>query len=901
MLSLKSAILLGSLAFMSLITRASFAAEPLWWEQEKIRFFWGHSHLFQEAGITNGQLMGSLAKVGATVYVSHTSGVAHPDPVGKQLQDAACAKKHGLHCFGSIYVQTLPPLAERLNAPLAVDSEGRTDPKRPDPFYKPLYEEWLLTPALELAKSGLVDGLHFDWEFYGGRGEGRDVYNDEYFNAFLKSQGMSQNVPVAQRLQWLVDRSLRLEYLRFLRDLTEAMFGDFAAQVRKVNPSFIFSSYDSFNGSLENGGWRSSGIAAGLHSPDAPYFVLDPRHYWDYAAAPWWDSIYSYHHKLGYKHINGSYDLRLFGGRPDTQISATQWMVENSLHSDGYWVWTEREFGTYEWQAFATADRRIKGIEQKVGKFLIRGRQDNHFATTVECSGNPELDRKVKHRTYHLGDDHLAVINNVDSFRPLQVRVRFPSIPSGIRWTVRDPITGLCFSDDGQSTVWNAERLRRGLVFPLEKRSDQFLLLSPARSEVLVPPASLVPTQTGMPLREGFDESANTGEIPGDVSGDDRLLFLKTAWLGNKGPGGGKWVIGSGIFSSGLSSEKATQLRHGNGNHWSPSWSPDRQRILFTQNAHGRGQVFSMNADGSRVARLSKNSYCDKLPVWSPDGSEIAFVSDRDGNWEIYRMNADGSGLRRLTNSPGTDTAPAWSPDGSRIVFESNRDEDTNIYVMNADGAEQRPLVKRAGDDLDPTWSPDSQHIAFTSPNAQVRALAIVDAKTGAVTIPAQDYLTWQVESPRWSPDGRQIAAAFYLAGNSGIALFDLKPDPANETRSGGPTGVVGAKDKQQRTITHKRVINATAIAPRPGGGAHFQPGYPSWYAFGSAAPVHLLKRFHGLSWSADGKSLAFSSDMDPSGAFFVYTMAVDVGSASKPVKIPDSSSAWPQQVVWGQ
>ena len=38
------------------------------------------------------------------------------------------------------------------------------------------------------------------------------------------------------------------------------------------------------------------------------------------------------------------------------------------------------------------------------------------------------------------------------------------------------------------------------------------------------------------------------------------------------------------------------------------------------------------------------------------------FESDRDGNGEIYVMNADGSGVTRLTRNTTFDGAPAWGP-----------------------------------------------------------------------------------------------------------------------------------------------------------------------------------------------------------------------------------------------
>ncbi len=894
------AAVIGLCAISTGVVRASSETETPWWEQEKIRFFWGWVHPFYEAGVTNDKLMDSLSKAGVNVLVLPWDWDA-PDPLAAQLPAAAAVKKHGMRCFGRMEVAQLPYVSQPMNAPLAVDAQGNSDPKLPDPFFKPAYEEWFLKQALRLARSGLVDGLLIGWEFYGGRGEGREVYNDKYFNAFLKRKGISKNVTVKQRHRWLVGKNLHNAYLGYLRDLTAAMFRDLAAEVRKVKPDFIFASNDNFYGNLDNGGWRSAGIAAGLHSPEAPYFVIDSRHYWDYGAVPWWDDVYSYLHKLGYKHIAGSYGWRMFGGRPDTQISAVQWMYESAMHSDGFWLYTEREFGTYEWQAFAAADRRIKGVEQKVGKFLIQGEQDNHFATLVEWSGNPEMDRKVKQHVYHVGEEHLIMVNNVDSFRPLQVRVRLPALAAGSLWTVRDPMTDVYFSHDGKSAVWDAKQLLEGLVLPMEKRSDQFLLLSPADSEVSVPQTALVRTQADMPLRESFDESPNGEDISGNAGGKDRLLFLKTESLDNLGLHG-PWVIGSGIFSANLTAGKATRLRHGKGNLWSPSWSPDRKKILFAHYAHGRGQIYTMNANGSGVVNLSRNDYCDKQPAWSADGRKIAFASDRDGDWEIYVMNADGSGQRRLTNSPGADTSPAWSPKGDLIAFESDRQEDTDIYVMRTDGSDQKPIIKRACDVLEPIWSPDGRRLAATCPDWPVRALVIADVETGRLTIPWQGYHTWQVESPCWSPDGNRIATAYAGVNGrtSGIALFDLTPKPVKGAKPSLPVGVMGTMDTPLEEISHEIVFGVNSHMPRPGGWTFTKPGRPSWYAYGSAAPAWIDKQFYGLSWSPDGKKLAFSSDMDETGAFFVYVMPMGTKTAGKPVKVADSSSAWPQQVMWG-
>jgi Tol biopolymer transport system component len=127
----------------------------------------------------------------------------------------------------------------------------------------------------------------------------------------------------------------------------------------------------------------------------------------------------------------------------------------------------------------------------------------------------------------------------------------------------------------------------------------------------------------------------------------------------------------------------------------SPSWLPNGE-VLYSGCLADACGIIAMHADGTFPRQIVAGS-SDTNPEASPDGQHVVFMSNRDGNWEIYTVEADGSALRRLTRHPADDGLPAWSPDGAYVAFVSDRGGHWAVWVMHPDGGQQRRLFGLGG------------------------------------------------------------------------------------------------------------------------------------------------------------------------------------------------------------
>ena len=148
------------------------------------------------------------------------------------------------------------------------------------------------------------------------------------------------------------------------------------------------------------------------------------------------------------------------------------------------------------YRTWELANRRLAATERKVGDFLFEGEQDSRFVTPVEWTGDPALERKLIHRSFHLGDEHLVHVSNADTDRPVTVRLRFPRLARESEWIVRDALDDLVYIPGADRNVWSAPRLREGLQLSLAERGEVWLKLSPASEDFRPEPGSTVLSAT---------------------------------------------------------------------------------------------------------------------------------------------------------------------------------------------------------------------------------------------------------------------------------------------------------------------------------------------------------------------------------------------------------------------
>lgn len=209
-------------------------------------------------------------------------------------------------------------------------------------------------------------------------------------------------------------------------------------------------------------------------------------------------------------------------------------------------------------------------------------------------------------------------------------------------------------------------------------------------------------------------------------------------------------------------------------------------------------QLMVVDAAGGTPRQLTELAFDAGSPTWSPDGRTLFFTGDErqdeelraENSGDIWSVDANGGTVRRLTTNPGTESAPAVSPDGRSLAFLSTpeRGAQTDLLVVEigpGGNFRGRPANLTEAWDLRPgapMWSADGSVVLFS---AGVRGDSHLFRSAPGDSVRQITLGPRRLSSFSFSADGRVMAYVATDATTPG-ELYVSRGDGATEQKATG-------------------------------------------------------------------------------------------------------------------
>jgi len=214
-------------------------------------------------------------------------------------------------------------------------------------------------------------------------------------------------------------------------------------------------------------------------------------------------------------------------------------------------------------------------------------------------------------------------------------------------------------------------------------------------------------------------------------------------------------------------------------------------------------EIWEYTLADKKLKNLTNTRGYDAEGGWSPDGKKMVFASNRQAYvtklskedeerlkidkqyfMEIYTADADGSNVKRLTEVPGYDGGPFFSANGKRICWRrfTPKGDVAEVWTMNADGSDQRPITKLGAMSWAPYFHPSGEYLIFTTNLNGFANFELYLADTAGKHAPVRVTTTDGFDGlPVFSPDGKKLSWTSGRAsgGQSQIFIADWDHDHA--------------------------------------------------------------------------------------------------------------------------
>ncbi|MGZ8556741.1 MAG: amidohydrolase family protein [Chitinophagaceae bacterium] len=389
------------------------------------------------------------------------------------------------------------------------------------------------------------------------------------------------------------------------------------------------------------------------------------------------------------------------------------------------------------------------------------------------------------------------------------------------------------------------------------------------------------------------------------------------------------------IYSMPASGGEANVLRGGHAFEVQPRFSPDGKKILFTSDAGGGDNIWTMNRDGNNATQITKESFrLLNNAAWSPDGEYIIarkhFTSGRSlGAGEMWMYHISGGGGMQLTvrkNDQQDVNEPVISPDGRYVYFSEdmypggffqyNKDPNSQIFVIKRFDREKgltENVTGGPGGAMRPQISHDGKLLSFIKRVRTKTVLYLRNLDTGDEW-PVYDQLS-KDQQEAWSIFGLYTGYAF-TPDDKQIVIWSngkiWKVDVNSANKATEIPFICQVKQRIYEAVRFQQNINPSSFTANVIRQAITSPD-GKWLVFNavgylwkkelpSGKPqritngIDLAYREAGFefepSFSVDGRTLVYTTWND-SAAGAIYK--VNMQGIAKPVKISKAKAIYRQ------